>query len=178
MPFSVNEFKSQLVGGGARPTLYQVQITNPIDATADFRIPFMVKAAQIPSFSIGSYELKSFGGVSAKFGGDRTYEDWSVTVLNDETFDIRNAMERWSNAIHSYDGQVRALPQNYKSTAQVTQYSKNGNALRTYIFEGIFPLSIDAIDLGFENNDSIEEFGVTFQYDMFRVEGSTGISTV
>ena len=176
MAFNINEFKSQLVGGGARPTLFQVQITNPVLPVADFKIPFMVKTAALPGSTLGSYVVPYFGR-QVKYAGDRTFEDWPVTIINDEDFLIRNAMEAWSNAINSHDSNTRALPQSYKSNAIVTQYSKDGRALRTYVFEGMYPVAIDAIPLAWEQTDTIEEFGVTFQYDLWRVEGATGIST-
>jgi len=176
MAFNINEFKSQLTGGGARPTLFQVQITNPILANADFKLPFMVKTAALPGSSVGSYVVPYFGR-QIKYAGDRRFDNWQVTIINDEDFAIRNAMEAWSNAINSHDSNTRALPQNYKSNAIVTQYSKDGNALRTYVFEGLHPIDIDPISLNWEQTDSIEEFGVSFQYDLWRVEGTTGIST-
>jgi len=176
MSFNINEFKSQLTGGGARPTLFQVQITNPILANADFKLPFMVKTAALPGSSVGSYVVPYFGR-QIKYAGDRRFDNWQVTIINDEDFAIRNAMEAWSNAINSHDSNTRALPQNYKSNAIVTQYSKDGNALRTYVFEGLHPIDIDPISLNWEQTDSIEEFGVSFQYDLWRVEGTTGIST-
>lgn len=176
MSFNINEFKSQLVGGGARPTLFRVQITNPILPVADIKVPFMVKTAGLPASNLGFYEVPYFGRF-VKYAGDRTFEPWTVTVINDEDFAIRNAMEAWSNAINSHDSNTRALPQNYKSNAIITQFSKNGTALRTYIFEGIYPESIEGITMSWEAVNQIEEFNVTFQYDLWRVEGETGIST-
>lgn len=176
MAFNIQQFKSELVGGGARPTLFQVQITNPIDTAADLKVPFMVKTAALPGSTLGSTIVPYFGR-QIKYAGDRTFEDWPVTVINDEDFLVRNAMEAWSNAINSHDTNTRALPQTYKSTGLITQYSKNGSALRTYVFEGLYPIAIDSIPMSWEATDTIEEFGVTFQYDLWRVEGSTGIPT-
>jgi hypothetical protein len=176
MAFNINEFKSQLVGGGARPSLFQVQITNPINSVADFKVPFMVRAAALPESTTGSYQIPYFGRF-IKYAGDRTFADWTATIINDEDFLVRNAMEAWSNAINSHDSNTRALPQTYKSNAIITQYSKDGRPLRTYVFEGIYPINIGAIPVAWENTDQIENFDVTFQYDMWRVEGSTGIST-
>jgi hypothetical protein len=176
MSFNINEFKSQLVGGGARPTLFQVQILNPVDPAADFKVPFMVRAAGIPGSTVGQYEVPYFGR-NIKYAGDRTFEDWTITVINDEDFAVRNAMEAWSNAINTHDSNVRALPQDYKSNAIITQFSKDGDPLRSYVFEGMFPVSIDQIDMDWGTVDAIEEFGVTFSYDFWRVEGVTGIPT-
>ena len=136
----------------------------------------MVKTAGLPASNLGSYTVPYFGR-QVKYGGDRTFEDWTVTVINDEDFAVRNALEAWSNAVNSHDSNTRALPQSYKSNGIVTQYSKNGSPLRTYIFEGLYPVTIDSIPLSWETVDTIEEFGVTFQYDLWRVEGSTGTPT-
>ena len=176
MPFNINEFKSQLVGGGARPTLFQVQITNPINGTGDNKLSFMAKATSLPGFQVGSYVVPYFGR-QVKFGCDKVFEDWPVTIINDEDFLVRNALEAWNNAINTHESNERALPQNYKSQGEVVQYSKDGRILRKYVFDGIFPVSIDSIPLSWETVDTIEEFNVTFQYDLFRVEGITGIST-
>lgn len=176
MSFNINEFKSQLVGGGARPTLFQVQILNPIAPEADFKFPFMCRSAGIPSSSLGAYQVPYFGR-NVKYAGDRVFEPWSVTVINDEDFLIRNAMEAWTDAINSHDSNTRSLPQQYKSNGIITQFSKNGNALRSYIFEGMFPVSVEGIAMDWSATDVIEEFGVTFEYDLWRVEGVTGIPT-
>jgi hypothetical protein len=176
MAFNINQFKSELVGGGARPTLFQCQITNPINPAADIKVPFMVRAGGIPESVVGQYTVPYFGR-QVKYAGDRTFADWTVTIINDEDFAIRNAMEEWMNFINSHDSNSRGLPQQYKSTGQITQYSKDGSPLRTYIFEGMFPVSIDGIQMDWSQTDSIEEFSVTFQYDLWRVEGNTGIPT-
>lgn len=177
MPFSINEFKAQLSGGGARPTLFEVRITNPVTGLADFKIPLMVKAAQIPGSTVGSYTVPYFGR-QVKYAGDRTFEDWSVTIINDEDFAIRNAMEAWSNSINTHQSNNRALPQDYKSDAQVIQYGKDKSILRQYTFQGLFPLTIDPIELNWETQDTIEEFNVTFQYDLWVVDGGKTGSSV
>jgi hypothetical protein len=177
MAFNINEFKSQLVGGGARPSLFEVRITHPILSAADFKIPFMVKTAGLPASNLGTFNVPYFGR-QVKYAGDRQFEDWTVTVINDEDFAVRNALEAWSNAINSHASNTRALPQDYKSDAQVIQYGKDGTPLRQYTFQGLYPLTIDAIPLSWETQDQIEEFGVTFQYDLWVVDGGvTGGST-
>jgi hypothetical protein len=172
MVFSINEFKSQLVGGGARPSLFQVQITNPVTGVADFRLPFMVKSAVLPSSSLGSYVVPYFGR-QIKYAGDRVFDDWTVTVINDEDFAIRNSLEAWSNAINSHVSNTRSLPQNYKSDAVITQYGKDGTVLRVYNFQGLYPINISEIGMAWEATDQIEEFTVTFQYDVWTIAGGT-----
>ena len=175
--FNINEFRSQLTGGGARQSLFQVQITNPINPIADFKATFMIKAASLPAFTVGQYEVP-FMGRKIKYGGDRTFEEWTVTVINDEDFLVRNAMEQWNNAINTSVSNRRALPQTYKSIAQVTQLGKDGTPLAVYTFDGIFPISIGAIDLSWETVDTIEDFPITFAYDYWeKTGGTTGLST-
>ena len=176
MAFNINEFKSQLSGGGARANLFQVQILNPVDPSADFKAPFMIKTAGLPASTVGSFTVPYFGR-QINYAGDRTFADWTVTCINDEDFLVRNAMEAWMNAINSHDSNTRALPQDYKSNALITQYSKNGDALRTYVFEGLYPTSVDQIAMGWDTNDQIQEFGITCAYDLWKVEGTTGIPT-
>jgi hypothetical protein len=168
--FSINRFKSELVGGGARPSLFQVQINNPILGIADFKVPFMVKAAALPASNLGTYVVPYFGR-DIKYAGDRTFEDWEVTIINDEDFAIRNAMEAWSNAINSHIENTRALPQQYKSDAIITQYGKDGQTLRIYNFQGLHPITIGSIAMSWETKDSIEEFTVNFQYDLWNIVG-------
>jgi hypothetical protein len=178
MAFNVNEIRSQLTLGGARASLFQVTLQNPANSVADIKAPFMVQAAQIPASSLGTIEVPYFGR-KIKLAGDRTFAEWTVTIINDEDFLIRNAMEQWSNTINSLEGNVRgfgsASPLSYKSQAQVIQYSKTGTPLRTYQFNGIFPTEVSSIDLDWNSTDEIERFTVTFQYDWWNVSGgSTG----
>lgn len=177
MAFNVNELRSQLTLGGAKPSLFQVQISNPVNSIADLKTPFMVKASSLPSSTLGMIEVPYFGR-KVKIAGDRTFEEWSVTIINDEDFLVRNAMEQWMNAINSHEGNIRefgaASPNLYKSQAQITQFSKTGVPVREYSFNGLFPTSISAIETNWETVDQIEEFTVTFQYDYWTVGGLTG----
>ena len=137
----------------------------------------MVRATTIPEAALGVIEVPYFGR-KIRLAGDRTYGTWSVQVLNDEDFLIRNALEEWSNKIQTFEGNVRdfgsSSPLQYKQTATVTQYSKTGTPIREYKFNGIFPTTISTIDLDWGSVDSIEEFGVTFAYDWWEVSGVTG----
>ena len=174
MALDINEIRSQLTFGGARNTLFQVTFQNPSDSTGDLKVPFMVKTAQIPSSDLGLIEVPYFGR-KIKLAGDRTFGEWTVTVINDEDFLIRNALEKWSNQINSLRGNLRGFgssaPSSYKVNADVVQYSKTGVPLRQYTFNGIFPQSISTIDLDWNSTDQIEEFTVTFQYDWWEVTG-------
>lgn len=140
MAFNINEIKSQLALGGARPSLFQVRVTNPATSEADSVVPFMVKAAQIPASTVAPIEVFYFGR-PIKLAGQRVFDNWTVTVINDEDFKVRRALETWSYNINSYSGNVRefgtSAPSEYKGRAEVIQYSKVGEDLRTYFFEGI-----------------------------------------
>jgi len=181
MAFNIQEIRSQLALGGARASLFQVQIANPANGAGDIKVPFMVKAAQIPASTLGMIEVPYFGR-KIKIAGDRTFAEWTVTVINDEDFLIRNAMEQWMNTINSHAGNIRefgsASPLLYKSNAQITQFSKTGVPIREYTFNGMFPTEVSAIEMAWETTDAIEEFTVTFQYDFWEVSGGvTGNST-
>lgn len=168
--FNVNQFKSNLQFGGARPTLFSVQLTPPnsIEVGLDLiTAPFLVRTANLPASNLGLIRIPYFGRI-VKMAGDRTFDDWTVTVINDEDFKLRNALETWSNAINQFRGNTRlttAANLGYKANATVTQYSKTGDTLRTYTFEGLYPSVVSAIDLNWGSQDQIEEFTVTFEYD-------------
>ena len=174
MAFNVNEIKSQLILGGARNNLFQVTIQNPANSVADIRVPFMVRATSIPDAVVGVMEVPYFGR-RIKLAGDRKYTNWSVTIINDEDYLIRNAMEEWSNRIQSFEGNVRAFgsasPLLYKAQAQVVHFSKTGVPIRTYQFNGIFPVEVSGMGMDWAQQDQIQEFSVTFAYDFWQVSG-------
>lgn len=177
MAFNVNEIRSQLSLGGARSSLFQVRFNNPVNGAGDLKVPFLVKATQIPASSLGTIEVPYFGR-KFKMAGDRTFAPWNVTVINDEDFLIRNALEEWSNEINSHGENVRgfgsASPSSYKQDATVTQFSKTGVPIREYKFVGVYPTEISEIDLNWEAVDQIQDFQCVFQYDYWTVSGATG----
>lgn len=174
MALNINEIKSQLTFGGAKASHFQVLITNPVNSVADIKAPFMIQAASLPGSTLGFIDIPYFGR-KIPIAGDRTFEDWTVTVMNDEDFLVRNAMEEWMAAINSHEGNVRQLASastaEYKSQAQITQFSKTGIALREYTFQGIFPINVSPITTDWETTDDIERFDVTFKYDLWKVTG-------
>ena len=178
---SITNFRDRLVGGGARPNMFEVNITLPEqiapngDISQDMR--FLVKAAEIPAANIGNIPVP-FRGRVLPVAGDRTFDPWTVTVINDAKFNIRDAMEQWSNKINDLQFDVGDIsPSNYQTKAEVFQLSRGGkttsasstggetiNVLRTYNFEGIYPSVVSSIPLDYGATDSIEEFQVTFNY--------------
>lgn len=168
MSFSVNDFRSQLTFGGARNSKFEVQITNPWDSSADLKVPFLCKAASFPALNAGTVEVP-YKGRKVKLAGDPTYEEWVVTIINDNDFAIRNAMINWFRAIHPVSEVTGTFgstsPALYKSQALVRQFDLNDNVVKTATFDGIFPSAVSSIELAWETVDQIEEFQVTFQYD-------------
>jgi len=180
MAFNVNEFRSNLLNDGARPNLFSVQLVFPTFAigagAAGAKTQFLAKTAQLPGSSIGTITMNYFGR-ELKFAGDRKFADWTLTIINDEDFLIRTALESWSDSINSHSQNVRnpAAQANldYAVDATVTQYGKDGNDIQEYNFVGLFPTEISPIELDWGSNDSIEEYQVTFSYQYWENASST-----
>jgi len=171
MAFNVAEFRANMIGDGARPNLFQVSLTFPTIATngvaSSQKATFMAKTAQLPGSTINSFPLYYFGR-ELKFAGNRTFTDWTLQIINDEDFLIRNSLESWMNSINSHTTNVRnsaaVNPSNYSVDAEVTQYGKAGQELKKYKFVGLFPVDVAPIDLDWGSNDSIEEYAATFAF--------------
>jgi hypothetical protein len=180
MSFNVSEFRANMIGDGARPNLFSVTLTFPTIANngsaAGQKATFMVKSAQLPGSTIAAVPMYYFGR-ELKFAGNRTFADWTPQIINDEDFLIRNSLESWMNAINSHTQNLRNQnAQNataYTTDAIVTQYAKTGEVLKTYKFVGMFPTDIAPIDLSWDANDQIEEYGVTFAYQWWESITST-----
>jgi hypothetical protein len=171
MAFNVTEFRANMIGDGARPNLFSVSLVFPTIAAngnaAGQKATFMAKSAQLPGSTVGTVPVFYFGR-EMKFAGNRTFTDWTLQIINDEDFIIRNSLESWMNAINSHSGNIRdgaaVGPSTYTVDAEVTQFGKAGNALKTYKFVGLFPLDIAPIDLDWGSNDTIEEYSTTFAF--------------
>ena len=161
---NIDDFKAKLKGGGARPNLFKATINFPAYAQGDVEITsFMCKAAQLPSSIMAVVEIP-FRGRQLKIAGDRTFESWSPTILNDTDFVVRNAMERWMNGINAHSANTGLTnPVEYEADLIVEQLDKDGETIKTYQFRGCFPTNVAAIDVNYETVDTIEEFTVEFQ---------------
>jgi hypothetical protein len=204
MARGISEFKTKLINGGARPNLFLVRLNfpttlgqiadiGPIDAsnTITERAEFLVKTAQLPASTIGTIDVP-FRGRMLKVAGDRTFEPWSVTVINDGEFGIRKAFETWSRGINALTENVSQLGYGddnpgYCVDLEVFQLSRDSktpsktpssittagvdgmDVVRAYKFYDAWPSSLSAIDLSYESNDQIEEFTVEFQYNYYEV---------
>ena len=184
---TITDFKSQLRGGGARPNLFRVDLGDFggqgasglgwDNAQDDFN--FLCKATSMPTQTIGSVDVP-FRGRILKVAGDRTFEPWSVTVINDEEFNVRKAFEAWGRRINDLTTGVGIVqPKDYMGSGTIQQLSRSvgpddSKVLQEYTVKDIWPSEIGSIDLSYESSDAIEEFTVTFQVQFMEIlESST-----
>lgn len=201
---NLTEFKTKLRGGGARPNLFEVNINAFPEVIKSYweeadrdDFAFLCKAAALPASNVAAIDVP-FRGRIFKVAGDRTFDTWTVTVINDEDFNLRHAFEMWMNHISKLDNASGAVnPQSYMTDAIVYQfgrsYRRNGTevmaskgdldksgppntgsykppVLRAYKMHDIFPTNVSQIDLSYDTGDTIEEFTVEFQINWFEIE--------
>jgi hypothetical protein len=189
---TIDKFKARISGGIARPNLFEVVLSTPdgvIDTDVnDFGIKsrFLVKAAALPASNIAPISVP-FRGRTLKIAGDRTFDEWTVTIINDTDFAIRSSMERWMNSIAKVsDNSGLTNPEDYikdlkvyqLGRAEVTQNTQDSEPdmpiLRTYKFHGCFPTNVSQLDLSYDQADALEEFTVTFQVQWWEADGNGG----
>lgn len=189
MPFNVDGFRQVLQYGGQRPNLFEIEVAFPSFVTAALavtgKLAFTAKAASVPGMTHGSVEVPYFNKI-VKFPGDKTFEDWEITVINDEDFLVRNAFEEWHNAINLNDGQFGAAlsPEaslnGYTTNMTIRRYAKNGAINKQYQLINAWPQVVAPIEVSWDTRDQIEEFGVTISYDYFvtdTADGGIGLGT-
>lgn len=168
---NISDFKSQLIGGGARPNQFRVELVFPSfaagGALAGQQSQFLCRSAQLPASRVGSIPI-AYRGKTIHVAGEREFEPWTVSIYNDTNFNIRNAFESWSGGINSYNSIAgRTNPTEYQVDLSVHQLDRSGSIIKSYKFFDAFPIDIGAIDLNFESANEIEQFTVTFQYSYF-----------
>ena len=191
---TLSQFKSKLIGGGTRPNLFEVSIpTFPSaiseawsagDDSENGIFKFLCKATALPASNLGSIEIP-FRGRTLKVAGDRTFDDWTVTIINDEDFKLRTAFERWSNVMSRLDDATGVTnPTSYMTDGYVQQLGRGGTiaagsndggesaVLRSYKFFDVFPITVGEIALSYDTTDQLEEFDVTFRYQYFTIGNS------
>ena len=185
---TISDFKGALIGGGARPNLFEVELTTlPAGISwnsSDFS--YMCKAATLPASNIANIDIP-FRGRTFKVAGDRTIDTWTVTIINDESFNLRDAFEEWTDLIAKLENNMGATdPEAYMVNAKVYQLgrgstpnakSNSGSAnsvLKEYEFYNIWPSTVAAIDLSYDSTDTIEEFTVDFQVQSYKFNGAGG----
>lgn len=192
----ISQFKSKLVGGGARANLFEVQVNFPaginlgvqVDGNTGFNADnfrFLCKAAALPASTVAAVDIP-FRGRILKVAGDRTFEVWTITVINDENFQHRRAFEAWMQNVAQYgDHSGLTDPNAYMGQATVYQLGRspsnqqgtgttgqNARILAQYKFVDIFPTNLSAIDLSYESTDTIEEFTAELQVQYFYPEAA------
>lgn len=186
---TLTDFKTALIGGGARANLFEVSMGNlPSNAgILPDKFVMLCKAANLPASNIANIDVP-FRGRIFKVAGDRTFDTWSITVINDTDFAIRTIMENWMQHIGQYkDASGVSSPADYMANATVIQLDRNASTMgassgsgvknaKEYQFEDIFPTNISAIDLSFDSSDQIEEFTVEFQVNYWHPTGTGGKS--
>ena len=191
---TLSQFKSKLIGGGTRPNLFEVSIPTFPSAIAEAWsagddsengiFKFLCKASILPASNLGSIEIP-FRGRTLKVAGDRTFDDWTVTIINDEDFKLRTAFERWSNVMSRLDDATGVTnPTSYMTDGYVQQLGRGGqiaaasndggesSVLRSYKFFDVFPITVGEIALSYDTTDALEEFDVTFRYQYFTIGNS------
>jgi hypothetical protein len=194
MAHSLSDFKSTLTGGGARANLFQVTLTLPTIAgytkpsEFDKNFSILCKSAALPASNIANVDIP-FRGRIFKVAGERTFDTWQITVINDTNFQIRTAMEEWMQLIGQYqDGSGVTSPGSYMVNATVNQLTRKPSdqtktgttglsVVKSYTFYDIFPTNVSAIDLSYDTADAIEEFTVEFQVQYWAPKDKSNTST-
>lgn len=169
----IDDFKAKLVGGGARPNLFRIELD---PGSGKDELQFLCKAAQLPASNVAAIDVP-FRGRILKVAGDRTFDPWTITVINDVDFKVRHAFEKWMNDINELTNNGgKVNPADYFKDGKVVQLGRksgsgDGADLRTYDFKGMFPTNVSAIDLSYDSSDTIEEFTVELQVTYFTISG-------
>lgn len=176
----IDDFKAQLVGGGARPTQFRVDLSYPKNlilpsaATAIQRGQFLIKATTLPRSTIEP-TVAYYRGRAAKLPGDKVFDNWNFTVINDNDMVLRNFFEEWSNAIAGHastNGVVK--PIDYQTSMKVHQLDRNDNIIKTYVFHNCYPQVVSDIQLDFGATNTLEEFNVELSTDYWTTEAASG----
>ena len=173
---NITDFKAKLAGGGARANQFKVTMPFPGYAQVGGEIEdlaFLCRSTAIPAMTIENIDV-NFRGRAVKIAGDRTIANWSIVVLNDTDFKLRNAFERWQNGINNMtDNEGLTNPVDYQVDAFVDHLDRNGNTIKSYTLRGAYPVSIAEIGLDYDQKTEIETFSVEFAYQYFETNTTT-----
>lgn len=170
----VDDMKAKLVGGGARPNLFKVTMSFPSYVTANVELAsYMCKATSMPASTIAPIAVP-FRGRQLQIAGDRTFDPWSVTIINDTDFNVRNSFEQWMNGINQHKLNTGLTqPSSYMADMIVQQLDKDGTVEKTYNIRGTFPTNLGAIELSYDSENAIEEFEVELQIQYWESNKTT-----
>ena len=178
--FNVDQFKAAMIGGGARANQFFVVLNFPgyvtTGSAAAAQAAFLVNAAVLPG-SIVNPTIVPYRGREVKFAGERTFQPWTISVMNDVSFNIRNSLEKWMSGMNGLQDNIgRTNPREYQANLTVTQLDRNNNPLKIYTLNSAFPTDISDIQLAYGDNDTIETYTVTFQYQHYTTTFDTALS--
>lgn len=178
--FNVDQFKAAMIGGGARANQFFVTLNFPSyvaqGGAAAAQAAFLVNAATLPGSIVQNTAIQ-YRGRQVNFAGERVFNPWTITVMNDNSFKIRNSLEAWMNGMNNLvDNTGLTNPVNYQANLAVTQLDRNNAPLKSYTIHSAYPIDVSDITLNFGDNDTIETYTVTFQYQHYTVDnaGSVG----
>jgi hypothetical protein len=173
---NISDFKAKLAGGGARNNQFKVTMPFPGYSQVGGEIEdlaFLCTATSIPAMNVAEVPV-NFRGRPIYIAGDRSFDTWPITVLNDTDFKLRNAFERWQNGINNMsDNEGLTNPADYQVDAFIDHLDRNGNTIKSYTLRGLFPISISEIGLSYAPTTDVETFGVTFRYQFFESNTTT-----
>lgn len=178
--FNVDQFKAALVGGGARANQFFVALSFPtyvtLGSVASAQAAFLVNAAALPG-SVVNPTIVPYRGREVKLAGERVFAPWSMQVLNDVSFNIRNQLEKWMAGMNDLkNNNGRTNPTDYQANITVTQLDRNNNPLKVYTLYSAFPTNLSDIVLNYGDNDTIETYTVEFQYQHYETTFDTLLS--
>jgi hypothetical protein len=174
---NIADFKAQMIGGGARPNQFYVQLTFPsyvgLGVVAGQQAQFLCRSAQLPASTIEPITTL-YRGRPVQFAGERTFQPWTVSIYNDTSFNIRNALESWQNGIQNYNTTLgRVNPTEYQVDLNVYQLDRGGAIIKSYRFVDAMPVNIGPIQLDFDQQNQIEQFDVEFTFNYFTSNTTT-----
>ena len=176
---TIQDFKSMLTGAGSRPNQFRVIITFPnwvpTGPLATLKGGFLVTASNLPESTLGTVDIR-YRGRNIPYAGDRVFTPWTVSVLNDTDFVIRNALETWQQGINeNTTNRGRIQANQYQANAIIQQLDRNDQILKQYEMIDVYPAAVDPIPLDFNNNDTVEVFNCTFQYTYWTSNITSGV---
>jgi len=188
MAFDISQFiQNGLIYGGARPSLFQIQVSSgglenlmPLDTSGVAKFSYACQATELPPARIGEIHVPYFGR-TIKVAGQQEFDDWTVTVMNDEDFLVREMFEAWDNSINSIQSNVRQSglnTENYKADFSIYQYGKDGNIIRAYTMIGAWPKTVGPIQLSWDSKNQVETFQVSFAYDYWLPDESAATPAI
>ena len=165
MSLNINEFRAKMKDGGARPNLFKVILAFPAFVNGPTeQLSFLCKSASLPGSTIGKIPTQ-FRGRTIHWPGDRTFEEWTISVYNATDFALRDAFLEWHEGMNDRELNVASQDiQDLFVDAKVQQLDAQERVIKEYTFKDMWPVSVGNIDLSYDNGDQFETFDVNLEY--------------